>query len=390
MKKPQSLKNYQVIQSPAELLNLFQNGKAGENFSEADILEILQSAEFQNTISGNHQFIYDLDRLNLNLPTDGLSRAERQELLDMVSYFWNKVRTVVTAYLQSQDLEIVPLKQLVFPKPLPPKTPGNNPIGPRVTTPWSPIVGTDQVCKISHDQPAGNILRGFDIFQPIQHENLSPEKISQLVSGEIVSTAPNLSGYPTLYERKLLPPYQKIQYLLDGMKGTLQLHQAGFAHCDIKPANVLIIDGKGVLIDLESVVAIDQEENPDYITERYHEYFYYKFSQRIYDSASDVFSWGISILNVFFPEIEPEKQINQIRSKRPYLSHQEAEEILFNQITYLSTAISTPMADLVKSMVQINRSKRPSLSTAIEELTKIQQSFDSNFTPPNTGIFSNI
>lgn len=390
MKNQQSLKNHQVIQSPTELLNLFKQGKAGENFSEADILEVLQHPEFQDMIGENNQFIYDLDRLNLDQTMEGLSRVERQELLDLISYFWNKIRAVVTAYLQNNGLEVVQLKQQVFPKPLAPKAPGNKSIGPRITTPWSPIVGTEQVCKIAHDQPIGTILRGIDIFQPIQHENLSPEKVTQLASGEIVSTAPNLSGYQTLYERKLLPPYQKIQYLLDGMKGTLQLHQAGYAHCDIKPANVLIINGKGVLIDLESVVMIDQEENPDYITDRYHEYFYYKFSQRIYDASSDVFSWGVSILNVFFPEIEPEKQINQIRSKRPYLSHQEAEEILFNQITYLGTAISSPMADLVKSMVQVNRSKRPTLQAAIEELTKIQQNFNSSFTPPTSGIFSNI
>jgi Serine/threonine protein kinase len=91
-----------------------------------------------------------------------------------------------------------------------------------------------------------NIIKPIEFFFTYKEE--SKKKLPKVKSINYVlplaqSTLEEVIKHEVSYEKKM-------QYLREIASALFFLHQAGVYHCDIKPQNILIIDGHAVLTDL--------------------------------------------------------------------------------------------------------------------------------------------
>lgn len=368
------LKDSVVISTPRDIIKLFLRGEMP--ITSREIRSLLRKNGLHKIIA-DYPFIYDIDRFNLPDSIKELPAQEKAEILELIKYFWNKIRTEIKTCLTELQTNSITLRQTDFQAPIPPiKKRDSSPKG-SYTTIWAGIEGSDQVCKINHQDSGKQLGFGINITGGIHHPNIVKEQVAQLANGEIVTIAPDLTGTPTLYEMKLAQPALKLKLIIDAMLGCLNLHEKHLAHCDIKPSNILVVEETGKLSDLESLVDIDQEEIPNVITEMFNEYYYYKEEPvKIYDQKSDIFSWGITILSVLSPAIRPDFEFKNAKLSSCIWDDQCSEEYLFDLVDRIIPT-SSPLEKLVKSMIKSDRETRPDLQKIIKTLFEILDQLES-------------
>lgn len=80
-----------------------------------------------------------------------------------------------------------------------------------------------------------------------------------------------------------LPTKEKAKYMLDVIMGVKRIHEDGRSHGDVKPSNIAIVEGSGMLFDHELV---DHTINTYFGTQNYVPFHYLSFSDESYDAYS--------------------------------------------------------------------------------------------------------
>jgi hypothetical protein len=184
-----------------------------------------------------------------------------------------------------------------------------------------------------------------------------------------------------------IPPKQVIKFFLEVAKGVKSMHDEGWVHQDIKPANIMIVGGKAYLTDFDT--ANNENETKDVLgTEIYFSpQKLIKFKQKnTTDTVSndemaseDIFNLGASFYDIFNPKTEFAAFLDIPSAKIP--PGASTEDKLKVATQYLSTfsysnyGFGEPASDtlehLVWEMVNPDSSQRPSIDAVIARLEKL-------------------
>ncbi|MBU2524315.1 hypothetical protein KKG71_03915 [Patescibacteria group bacterium] len=178
----------------------------------------------------------------------------------------------------------------------------------RVVTSWRKRVDEpDKAIKYSNS-PSNDI-------PPMSHPNIIPEEIAATSNGGSICIAPYLEKMTLLDDlMKVNTIEQNLEFLLQAIEGNLYMHEeCGLVHCDIKPANMVIIRREDVnnekdicaLFDLEGAYYLEQGKNHPSIdirtTPYYSDVHFLGIPIGCYSVGkhTDIFSQGICLAEVF-------------------------------------------------------------------------------------------
>ena len=123
--------------------------------------------------------------------------------------------------------------------------------------------------ELTNDPIARNVLaREIAIGQRVSHPNLSPVLDTGISHQQPFLVMPLLSGCSLQHLASAAHPLavpQSLWFLRQVSQGIVALHQEGWIHADIKPANVIVAaDGHATLIDfgLARRIAADDRDTP--------------------------------------------------------------------------------------------------------------------------------
>ncbi len=155
------------------------------------------------------------------------------------------------------------------------------------------------------------------------------------------------------------PEQSRHTEILENVANALHyMHSLGYAHLDVKPANVIVHNGKGVLIDFEAAQKIGQEHmlggyrqlTPFYAPP---EFFKGEFSER-----SDVFSFALMLFRALTLDEPFDYNLDSyLRYDRPWHDEHRMD--------------ATQLSRLVKSGLSLDPTERPPMYAFVEALTEL-------------------
>jgi len=177
----------------------------------------------------------------------------------------------------------------------------------RVVTSWQRRVGSPEIATKYSSSPSNDI-------PPMKHPNIVPEEIRSTSNGGSVCIAPYLKKMQLLDDLMTVnTTKENLEFLLQAIEGNLCMHEKyGLVHCDIKPANMTILDQEGgdegkicALFDLEGAYYLEEEKNHPSIdirtTPYYSDIHFLGIPISCYSVGrhTDTFSHGICVAEAF-------------------------------------------------------------------------------------------
>jgi eukaryotic-like serine/threonine-protein kinase len=161
---------------------------------------------------------------------------------------------------------------------------------------------------------------------------------------------------------RFLTPQQQMRAVADAARGAHALHEAGIAHQDIRPANILLGEQHAVLADLElarlltpgrtvtSTAPVGELEYTDPVLIR----------GELASRASDIWSLGVTLHHVLaqssaYPEVPPDTGALPVIRR------------MFSGGPEIDTRLDPPVAELIRACVAPDPSDRPATALALAE-----------------------
>jgi len=157
-----------------------------------------------------------------------------------------------------------------------------------------------------------------------------------------------------------------IELFIKICRGLEKIHNTGVIHCDIKPDNIMVSPNEDIVfIDFEPTGGTSGYIAPEII--------YDKYDESIYTTAVDIWSLGMTMLNVYIEDVNNELYkltgLCNNTKKSQIIEMERNINILINHST--SDTIDAKMADLFVKILCIEPDKRIGLSIIIDELNMI-------------------
>jgi hypothetical protein len=247
---------------------------------------------------------------------------------------------------------------------------------PDLSSKWFDVMDSkDEIIKVRAAR--GNALR-YVCTDRLRHENIREETRRVIAESNhrmdllvLARYRPGLSSLNNVLDEPN-NVLERVNVLLDGLRGNIHMAEQKICHADVKPSNILVDrkNGHAMLADLEGVARYANETlGVHFGSQYYHDDSYYGVSR--FDEARDSFAWGITILETLFNEAVGDFN-NLLIGEKTNLNPRERFRLIMQIINGVDFRNSN-LELIVRRCLDYRRGNRPRMQEIYEALQEYQR-----------------